>query len=217
MNSAQTRLADEIVVADNASVDDTAEVVRAAGARVVAETEPGIWPASARGYDEATGDLILHLGTDSPPAADWIERAEANLIGEDAADILDRKADLLRSASRRTRLATGSTWERCAGPSSPVPGIRGCSAPAWGRAGRRGPSSAPESTATTPPAVRQFPTSRSHIPGGANESSDRTQFRSCEHHAASLARLPAQQCGPGSRRFRGERALGAQEVGRFVV
>jgi glycosyltransferase involved in cell wall biosynthesis len=38
----QTRAADEIVVVDNASTDDSAAVARAAGARVVPEPRVGI-------------------------------------------------------------------------------------------------------------------------------------------------------------------------------
>jgi glycosyltransferase involved in cell wall biosynthesis len=40
----QSRLADEIVVVDNGSTDDTAEVARGAGARVVTELPPALTP-----------------------------------------------------------------------------------------------------------------------------------------------------------------------------
>lgn len=76
--AAQTRLPDEIVVVDNASTDDTAEVGRAAGAVVVAEPTLGVTPASARGYDTATGDLLLRLDADSVPPPDWVERVVAH-------------------------------------------------------------------------------------------------------------------------------------------
>ena len=56
--AAQTVPANEVVVVDNGSTDESAEVARSAGARVVAETEPGIPAASARGFDEAGCDVV---------------------------------------------------------------------------------------------------------------------------------------------------------------
>ncbi|MBM3717283.1 MAG: glycosyltransferase family 2 protein, partial [Actinobacteria bacterium] len=68
----QTRRADEIVVVDNGSRDDSADVARAAGARVVLCAEPGIPAAAATGYDAARSDLILRLDADSIPEPTWI-------------------------------------------------------------------------------------------------------------------------------------------------
>lgn len=72
----QTRPADEIVVVDNGSEDDTAEVARAAGARVIAQPVRGIPSAASTGYDAATGDIIARLDADSRPGRDWLERIE---------------------------------------------------------------------------------------------------------------------------------------------
>ena len=72
--AAQTVQPDEVVVVDNGSTDDTAEVARRAGAKVVVEDEQGIGAAASRGYDAATGDLILRLDTDSVPSPVWIAR-----------------------------------------------------------------------------------------------------------------------------------------------
>ena len=70
--AAQSRPADEIVVVDNASRDDSAAVARAAGARVVFCGEPGIPVAAATGYDAARGDLVLRLDADSLPGSGWV-------------------------------------------------------------------------------------------------------------------------------------------------
>lgn len=75
--AAQTRPADEIVVVDNGSTDDTAQVARAGGARVIDEPRRGIFPATAAGFDAATGDLLARLDADSVPPADWLARVEA--------------------------------------------------------------------------------------------------------------------------------------------
>lgn len=75
----QTRRPDEIVVVDDGSLDRTAAVARAFGARVVALDGQGIPAASAAGYDAATTDLICRLDADSVPPADWIATMTALL------------------------------------------------------------------------------------------------------------------------------------------
>ena len=90
---AQTRPADEIVVVDNASDDDTAAVAIAAGARVVFEARRGILSATAAGFDAATGDLLLRLDADSVPPVDWIERIEAAFAADARLDALSGPGD----------------------------------------------------------------------------------------------------------------------------
>lgn len=69
----QTVAADEIIVVDNGSIDDSAAVARAAGARVLTCAEPGIAAASTAGYDSARGELILRLDADCLPDPTWIQ------------------------------------------------------------------------------------------------------------------------------------------------
>jgi len=85
---AGTRRPDRVVVVDNDSSDDTADVARAHGATVVTERTRGIWPASAAGYDATTEDVIARLDADSVPARDWVERLAAHFAGPDAPDFL---------------------------------------------------------------------------------------------------------------------------------
>ena len=50
---------DEVIVVDNNSADNTGELARAAGARVILETKQGYGFALQRGLQEATGNYII--------------------------------------------------------------------------------------------------------------------------------------------------------------
>jgi glycosyltransferase involved in cell wall biosynthesis len=95
--AAQTRPADEIIVVDNESTDDTAEVATAAKARLITETVTGIFPAAAAGYDAANGDIIARLDADSVPPPDWLERIEAALANTDGLTAITGPGDFYGS------------------------------------------------------------------------------------------------------------------------
>lgn len=79
----QSRPADEVIVVDNASTDATAEVALSAGARVVSEPLRGIWPATAAGFDAATGDVLARLDADSVPGPGWLAEVEHRMSRAD--------------------------------------------------------------------------------------------------------------------------------------
>jgi glycosyltransferase involved in cell wall biosynthesis len=91
--SAQSRQADEIILVDNGSTDATADVARAAGARVLSELLRGIWPAAAAGYDAATGEIIARLDADSRPPVDWLARIETEFARSPEMAILTGPGD----------------------------------------------------------------------------------------------------------------------------
>lgn len=79
----QARRADEIIVVDNGSTDATAAVARAAGARVIDEPLRGIWPATAAGFDAASGDVLARLDADSVPDPGWLAEIERRMSRPD--------------------------------------------------------------------------------------------------------------------------------------
>jgi glycosyltransferase involved in cell wall biosynthesis len=81
--SAQTRIADEVIVVDNGSTDATPDVAAAAGARVVYEPRRGIPAATATGFDAAKGSIIARLDADSVPPPEWLARIEQRFSRDD--------------------------------------------------------------------------------------------------------------------------------------
>ena len=76
---AQRQWATELIVCDNNSTDRTAEVARAAGARVVFEPVNQIARARNCGAAAATGDWLIFVDADSHPGAELFEDVAAQI------------------------------------------------------------------------------------------------------------------------------------------
>jgi glycosyltransferase involved in cell wall biosynthesis len=106
----QTRRPDEVIVVDNASTDATADVARAHGATLLREERVGIWPAAARGYDDAaaSADIIARVDADSRPHPDWVARLERAFAEDEALGVLTGGAEFYDCS--RLVAYLGSHW-----------------------------------------------------------------------------------------------------------
>jgi glycosyltransferase involved in cell wall biosynthesis len=74
---AQSRPADEIIVVNNASTDDTGAVARAIrGVRVIQEPTKGLVVARETGRRHARSDILAYVDADCRVPFQWLERVE---------------------------------------------------------------------------------------------------------------------------------------------
>ncbi len=97
--AAQTHPADRVIVVDNDSTDASADVAREFGTDLFQERVIGVWPAAARGYDEALGDtdIIARIDADSRPHPDWIARLVRAFVADPHLGVLTGGAEFYGS------------------------------------------------------------------------------------------------------------------------
>lgn len=108
--AAQTHPADRVIVVDNGSSDDSAAVARRYGVTVLEESMVGIWPAAARGYDEAMADadIIARIDADSRPHPDWIARVVRAFVSDPTLGVLTGSAEFYGGSPLQNYL--GERW-----------------------------------------------------------------------------------------------------------
>lgn len=75
--SRQSRPADEIIVVDNNSTDQTAAIVSSfKNVRLITEHQQGMAHARNAGYNAARGDIIARTDADCRPPPDWVLKIE---------------------------------------------------------------------------------------------------------------------------------------------
>jgi glycosyltransferase involved in cell wall biosynthesis len=95
----------EIVVVDNNCTDDTAEIARGLGARVVAEERRGVCNARQRGAEASSGEIIVSADADTIYPPDWLATIDASFRA-------DNRVVAVAGACRYT---AGPLWGRVYG------------------------------------------------------------------------------------------------------
>jgi glycosyltransferase involved in cell wall biosynthesis len=75
----------EIIVVDNNSDDDTAEVARSFGVQLAREPESGVCAARQRGAEVASGEILVSTDADTVHPPDWLRRIDATFRQGDGA------------------------------------------------------------------------------------------------------------------------------------
>lgn len=73
----------EVIVVNNASTDNTADIVAKFPVRLVRESKKGLLWARERGRIEASGDIIANIDADCLPDSDWLIRGSALFKNEE--------------------------------------------------------------------------------------------------------------------------------------
>ncbi|GAB3556005.1 glycosyltransferase family A protein [Arthrobacter tumbae] len=103
--AAQTTAPLEVIVVDNNSTDDSAEVAVRFGARVLTEPVPGIAAAASTGYDAALGSIIVRCDADTIPPADWLQRIADRFDAEPDLAVLTGPGVFYGTTPLRARIA----------------------------------------------------------------------------------------------------------------
>jgi glycosyltransferase involved in cell wall biosynthesis len=94
------RYADEVVVVDDGSADETAAVARASGARVIRQDNAGYIAAVKRGFREARGDVVVTMDADGEHCAEDIPRLARPILDGEADLVLGRRPEIARFSER---------------------------------------------------------------------------------------------------------------------
>jgi len=92
--------ADEVIVVDDGSADNTAEVAAMAGARVIRQANAGYIAAVKRGFREARGDVIVTMDADGEHRPEDIPRLVAPILTGEVDLVLGARPHIARLSER---------------------------------------------------------------------------------------------------------------------
>ncbi|MFB0534342.1 MAG: glycosyltransferase family 2 protein [Anaerolineae bacterium] len=93
-------VADEVIVVDDGSDDDTALVAEAAGAQAVRQANAGYIAAVKRGFRQAHGDVVVTMDADGEHRAEYIPCLVAPIMEGRADLVLGRRRRIARPSER---------------------------------------------------------------------------------------------------------------------
>lgn len=103
----QTHPADEIIIVDNNSSDDTVALASTfPGVRVVSESQQGITYARTTGFDAATMDVIARIDADTVVSPNWVETLRSEFDTHPDVDALAGNAAVYEFSPGRRFWAT---------------------------------------------------------------------------------------------------------------
>jgi glycosyltransferase involved in cell wall biosynthesis len=73
----------ELIVVDNNCADDTADIARGLGARVVTEQVPGVCGARQKGTEVSGGEIVISADADTIYAPDWLAKIDQVFRADD--------------------------------------------------------------------------------------------------------------------------------------
>ena len=99
--------ADEVLVIDDGSQDNTGEIAFQAGAQVIRQENAGYIPAIKRGFQEARGEVVVTLDADGENDPADIPRLVQPLLAGEADVVLGKRNQIARPSERLLSLMTG--------------------------------------------------------------------------------------------------------------
>jgi glycosyltransferase involved in cell wall biosynthesis len=92
--------ADEVIVVDDGSTDDTAEIAEQAGARVVRQQNQGYIAAIKRGFVDASGEIVVTLDADGEHDPSEIPLLVAPILAGEADMVSGCRSEIPRPSER---------------------------------------------------------------------------------------------------------------------
>ena len=84
----QSRQADEVIIVDNNSTDQSVVIAKQYGAKIVREKKQGIWAARHTGYDAAKGDVIVCTDADARFPENWLKNIKRFFATDDIVGVV---------------------------------------------------------------------------------------------------------------------------------